>query len=345
MHFSFLNTPSEIISEIEKINASQIFVLCDENTYIHCFLPYFENCSFQTIVIASGESSKSIETFEMICNHLSVNYADKNTLLVNLGGGMVCDIGGFVASVYKRGIRFINIPTTLLAMADAAYGGKTALNLGSVKNIIGSFYPAEKIILSDFFLNTLAPKEYHSGFAEICKSMLLFAPEEWKQFSQNPSYPAVYQVKPFVKLALHCKQNIVEKDPFEKNERLSLNYGHSIGHAIEAVYNTKDFPLLHGEAIFWGMALENLLAFKLGLLQEDTMQSINQVLQTLYPLPTELVYIPEILEALKNDKKNDNDTIQMVLLSDIGKYLLKVPVALGLIQETLQNYARPKQSN
>ncbi|MCK9481914.1 MAG: 3-dehydroquinate synthase [Bacteroidia bacterium] len=338
----YFNSVPDIISFIKEYQASQIIFLCDFNTRIHCFEPYFTSLGFSLIGIPDGDMHKNMENVAYICEKLLMMQADRDTLLVNLGGGMICDIGGFVASVFKRGIRFVNIPTTTLAMADAAFGGKTAVNLGQVKNAIGTFKAAESVCICPDFIKTLPKREQKSGFAELVKMALLFDAGEWNllsQFSKIPA-PGSPELTEAIRFALQAKKKVVMQDLYEKDLRKSLNYGHSIGHAIEAVYNQSGEKMLHGEAVFWGMQLENLIGVRVGIMEETERQKIAAVLNVFHPLPESLQEVDAIMESLLNDKKNKSGKILMTLLEKPGKFILNAEVSPETVFEVLTNFNR-----
>ncbi len=336
----FFDSVSDLNLFIQKQYSSQIIFLCDSNTYQYCFLPYFNSNTYSVITIDPGDYNKNPQQLFFVCEELLKLHADRDALLINLGGGMVCDLGGMTASIFKRGIRFINIPTTTLAMADAALGGKTGINLGLVKNALGTFHHANSVCIATDFIKTLPQREHISGFAEIIKMLLLFDCKEWNKIAQHPAIPAADNplLSGYIKAALAAKGKIVQQDPLEKGIRKSLNYGHSIGHAIEAVYNEKSDTLLHGEAIFWGIQLENLVANQMGIMSSEWAVNINSTLSQIFPLPTQINKIDKIIESLRNDKKNKDEKIQMTLLKEPGLFVINVEVPLDIVKHTLKHF-------
>ncbi|MCO6495432.1 MAG: 3-dehydroquinate synthase [Bacteroidetes bacterium] len=336
----FLDSISDITSFVQKQASSQIVFLCDSNTYLHCYLPYFKELNHPVITIPNGDNHKNFEQFVYISESLLKLHADRDSLIINLGGGMICDLGGFVASVYKRGIRFINIPTTTLAMADAAYGGKTAINLGLVKNLLGTFQNAESICIATEFIKTLPKREQISGLAEIVKMMLLFDSDNWLEIALHPTLPDAKspELMRYIHSSLKAKDQVVSKDPNESGIRKSLNYGHSIGHAIEAVYNAEADILLHGEAIFWGMQLENLIAEHIGMMDKEDRIKINKILSQFHPLPNKIKDIDIVLESLHNDKKNKEGKFIMTLLKKPQEFILNAEVSFEVVSYILKNY-------
>lgn len=313
----------------------QLVFLCDSNTYTHCYLPYFNKIVKQVIVVSEGDIHKNFDALASVCEQLLKFKAHKKTLLLSLGGGLVSDLGGFAASIFKRGIPYVNIPTSLLAMCDAAFGGKTAINLSAVKNAVGSFYNPLHVWVCPLFLQSLPQNEWRSAWGEIMKMLLLFYPEVWTQKQWLTDLESKQHVQSYIRLALNAKQYVVKKDPVENNLRKVLNYGHSIGHAIEAVYNDNNIPMLHGNAIIWGMQLENMVAYKLGIMNEDVYTEINKILSTVLPLPDNLLYADEMSASLLQDKKNEHNTIRMSLLSKPGSFELDVHVPMSLVENVI----------
>ena len=237
----------ELHSFLATNKYTQVFILVDENTLEHC-LPLLPNFDYQIIKIESGERNKNIETCQKIWQNLLNNNADRKALLINLGGGVISDMGGFCASTYKRGIDFINIPTTLLAMVDATIGGKTGIDFGFQKNMIGLFSLAKTVLIDATFLKTLNYRQIKSGKAEMLKHGLIANEQHFTQIISS----AIPNLD-LIKASIAIKQEIVSTDPFEKGIRKSLNFGHTLGHALEAYYLANNLDILHGEAIAQGM--------------------------------------------------------------------------------------------
>lgn len=297
-------------------NGKQCLVLVDDNTHLHCLplLPFLKE--FPIVRIESGEIHKTLESAQIIWNKLIEIGADRNSYLINLGGGVITDLGGFAASLYKRGIKFINIPTTLLAMIDAAFGGKNGVDYQDIKNAIGTFSPAEMVLLSNAFLKTLPVQELQSGKAEMYKHLILNgdflrANLDLGKADYLPDLAEIQAMADF-------KLNIVAIDPLEKGERKLLNFGHSIGHAIESWYLKNDQAVLHGEAICLGMKLETALAASMGLLNDETANLIFNFLETLEIKALKVPSYDQILPFLIQDKKNQNQQIKMVLPTQKG---------------------------
>ncbi len=318
----FDNTLHEVKSFIDNSNYSKIFILTDRNTGEHC-LPVLhqhvpETLNYDIIEVDPGEENKNIDFCIGVWNMLLDFGADRNSLLINLGGGVVTDMGGFAASTFKRGIDFVQIPTTLLSQVDASVGGKTGIDLGAVKNIIGTFTQPKAVFISPEFLNTLDSRQLVSGFAEILKHGLIFDKKFFLELQTiSPENLAVEDIYHSVKI----KNKVVTADPQEKGLRKILNYGHTVGHAIESYSLTNDpNPLLHGEAIAVGMICEAYLSYKINGLSLDDLNHIVQVIRAKFPdYRFEKSIYPHVLEYMQNDKKNVGGKIGFALLSEIGK--------------------------
>ena len=245
--------------ELNKLVASKsyssIFILVDENTHEHCyskFIPKLETtCPIEIIEIESGEIHKNLDTCTGVWNVLTELNADRRSLVITLGGGVITDLGGFVASTYKRGIDFVNIPTTLLSMVDASVGGKTGVDLGVLKNQIGLFANPEMVLVDTDYLPTVTPREIRSGIAEIIKYGLTYDVSLYQTIKENPNL----NIADLIHRSIEIKNEVVLKDPKEQNLRKILNFGHTIGHAIESYFLESEFKenLTHGEAIAIGM--------------------------------------------------------------------------------------------
>ena len=315
-------------------NASQVFILTDENV-APLWLPEVEHwlaCENAIeIIIKAGEQHKNLQNVQRIWKTLMKHHADRNALIINLGGGTITDLGGFAASTYKRGIRFINIPTTLLAMVDAAIGGKTGIDFGGAKNQIGTFAEPEEVLVDPVFLKTLPRRELLSGMAEMLKYGYI-----------SDSKLLEINLENYQEYILRCgdiKREIVLKDPYEKGQRKMLNFGHTLGHAIESHCLTTDCPLLHGEAVALGMAGALWLSVKQCGLDEKVMHDYEKRLPMLLSeagITLSENDIEPIMAYLVHDKKNHGEKPQFVLLEAIGKPLWDMEVEPDLIKEALQ---------
>ena len=298
-------------SKLDISNYSQVAILVDENTKRDCLskLPQIENTLI--IEIKSGEEYKNISTCNFIWEQLTINNFDRNALLINLGGGVIGDIGGFCAATYKRGLEFIHIPTTLLAMVDASVGGKLGIDFKGFKNQIGLFNNPKAVLISSVFLETLAESELKSGFAEVVKHALISDNSLWLKL-KNTSFTDL-DWEDIIDTSIQIKNKIVLADPFEKGERKKLNFGHTFGHAIESYYLEKGTPISHGEAVFMGMILET----KISDLSESDKNEIKNYVLSNFALP----YTPKkssLHKFLINDKKNQDGKINFTLLNGIG---------------------------
>ena len=319
---------STIIAE-----ASQVFILTDENV-APFWLPevaHWLHCETATdIVIKPGEQHKNLQTIQRIWKTLMKHRADRNTLLINLGGGTITDLGGFAASTYKRGIMFINVPTTLLAMVDAAIGGKTGIDFGGAKNQIGTFAEAEEVLVDPVFLSTLPRREILSGMAEMLKYGFI---ADAKLLEIN-----IGNYQDFILRAGEIKREIVKQDPREEGIRKILNFGHTLGHAIESHCMTTNHPLLHGEAVSMGMCAALWLSVKHLRLDKKALLNIEKQLPILLS-EAEVVLSKEDIEPIMSylayDKKNKGKKPQFVLLEAVGKPVWDVEVELDAIEAAL----------
>jgi 3-dehydroquinate synthase len=306
-------------TSLVDISFSNLFVLIDENTQQHC-LPLIKSAlpnNYHLITIRPGEENKTLATCELIWQNLTDANADRHSLLINLGGGVICDMGGFCARTYKRGIRFWNIPTTLLSQVDASVGGKLGVDFGVFKNHIGLFSEPDLVLLDSIFFKTLPKSEIVSGFAEMVKHSLIrdesmfhelveldIADTDWLQW---------------VPRSVAIKRKVADEDPMETGIRKILNFGHTIGHAIESYYLPGENTLKHGEAIAMGMIAETHLSVKKGLLpKEDGELIINYLLAKFPKNAIDQNAIDAIAGLASQDKKNAEDKILAVLLTAIG---------------------------
>ena len=299
------------LSKLDISTYSKVAILVDQNTMRDCLfkLPQIENALI--IEIKSGEEYKNISTCNFIWEQLTINNFDRNALLINLGGGVIGDMGGFCATTYKRGLEFIHIPTTLLAMVDASVGGKLGIDFKGFKNQIGLFNNPKAVLISSEFLETLAESELKSGFAEVVKHALISDNSLWLKLKNTPFTDLDWE--DIIDTSIQIKNKIVLADPFEKGERKKLNFGHTFGHAIESYYLEKGTPISHGEAVFMGMILET----KISDLSESDKNEIKNYVLSNFALP----YTPKkssLHKFLINDKKNQHGKINFTLLNGIG---------------------------
>lgn len=308
---------------VRERNPSKIFILVDENTHTHClplFLANLETTApFEILEIEPGEEMKSIASATMLWEILLEYEADRNAVMINLGGGVITDLGGFVSSTFKRGIDFVHIPTTLLAMVDASIGGKTGIDLGIAKNMVGTFSSVKGVFIEPGFLKTLPDEELMSGFAEMLKHGLIADEKHWKSLV-SLSELNHEGLSPFILDSVQIKKSIVERDPKEKNERKLLNFGHTIGHAIESFHLQKGKPILHGFAVAMGMYWEAKLAYRAHILSAQDFSEVEDRLFRLYPfIAGSELSLDTLLPLMRLDKKNQSEKIGFIALEKIGK--------------------------
>ncbi|AVM49160.1 3-dehydroquinate synthase [Capnocytophaga sp. oral taxon 878] len=331
-------------SYLANTQPSKIFLLTDSNTNPNClpvFLPSLAtNVPIEIIEIEAGEPHKNIDTCTQVWYALSELGADRHSLLINIGGGVVTDLGGFVASTYMRGIPFINVPTSLLAMVDASVGGKTGVDLGSLKNLIGVINTPQGVIINTDYLMTLPANELRSGMAEMFKHGLINSASYWEKMCRLSEYDSEY-LSTLIYESVLIKNEIVIQDPTEKGLRKTLNYGHTLGHAIESycLQNPNRKRLIHGEAIAIGMVLASYLsATQLGFSLDDC----NKIKAVLGEYFTKEYFskeeITEICELMRFDKKNIGGNILFVLLEAIGKPKIDCIVPFEEIHKAFEYY-------
>lgn len=312
-----LNT---ILNDFEN---QKIFILVDENTMNHCLpvlipkVPLLQDA--EIIEIESGEENKTIDICYQIWRTLAEFEANRNSVLINLGGGVITDMGGFIASTYKRGISFVNIPTTLLSQIDASVGGKVGVDLGGLKNMVGVFNEPIAVLVEPDFLQTLNKRQLNSGLAEAYKHALIVDKEYWKSMKEV-DLNGLKDIDSLINTSVNIKNEIVLRDPKEKNDRKLLNFGHTIGHAVETFSLSNPPELLHGEAIAIGMVVEAILSISKTSFQETELEEVVSFFNQRYNLSVinESSY-KELLGLMKNDKKNESSEINFTLLEEIGK--------------------------
>ena len=338
-----LSDISSFWEHVQGLEYSSLFFLVDENTEKYC-LPILQkhnqqNLKFDLIKIQSGELNKNIITCQAIWEVLIKHHADRNSILVNLGGGVIGDMGGFCASTYMRGIRFIQIPTTLLSQVDASVGGKLGIDHQSLKNIIGLFKDPEMVFVDKSFLNTLSARQLKSGFAEIFKHALIKDNSHWEKLKSIKNIESVSTWEDILSTSINIKKEVVEKDPLESGYRKILNFGHTIGHAVESHFLERNDSYLHGEAIALGMICEAYLSHKKNKLNIDSLNQIGKVLLNHYPLNMiKSSDFKPILSILRKDKKNDSGRILFSLLSQIGQCDVNIECHTDDIEESLRYF-------
>lgn len=329
---------------LAKSNHSAVFVLVDTNTHNHCLSAFLEKLetskTIEVIEMEAGEEYKNIETCTGIWNALSELGADRKALMINLGGGVVTDLGGFVAGTFKRGIEFINVPTSLLSMVDASVGGKTGVDLGNLKNQIGVITQPEMVLIDTEYLSSLPANEMRSGLAEILKHGLIADKEYWDKATELQKL-TLEDLDELIAESVEIKTRVVKQDPTEQNIRKTLNFGHTLGHAIESYFlsHPKKEKLLHGEAIAIGMIMALFISTKLSNFPEDDLKQITvKILDLFQKVKITGKDFEKIIELLKFDKKNTHGRINFVLLKKIGKPVIDCEVPNDIILEALEYY-------
>lgn len=337
------NFISELLGAIGNQPAESIFILTDSNTRELC-LPRIKAhdklASAHVLTIGAGDSHKHLDTLASVWQFLCDNGATRKSLLINLGGGMVTDLGGFAASTFKRGMRYINIPTTLLGAVDAAVGGKTGINFNGLKNEVGVINSAEYVLIDTTFFQTLDHQNLVSGWAEILKHALIYNKEEWARvLAFDIEKFDLAELKPILADSISVKERIVEEDPSEQNIRKALNFGHTVGHAFESMSYEKGTPVLHGHAVAWGMICELYLSHKLlGFPKETLVQAVQLIKETYGSFFVSCKDYDRLFELMTHDKKNDTKEINFTLLGGIGDIRTNQHATQKMIFESLDFY-------
>ena len=337
-HIKIGNAEKFISQYISEHSFSKIGFLVDSNSADHCLKQIEQKFSFDfhVITISDGEENKNLSTCEKVWQELINLKFDRNSLLINVGGGVVCDLGGFVASTYMRGIDFINVPTTLLSQVDASVGGKLGVDFNNLKNLIGIFKEPSCVIIDTNFLKTLSEKELKSGFAEVIKHCLI---RDKKMFDKISKFMwSENNWDEIIKHSISIKSGVVKKDLKESGLRKILNFGHTIGHAIETTYLDKK-KLLHGEAIAIGMICEAFISNQHKKIDKDDLEIITKYILRVYDLP-KLDFFNTIIKNTYHDKKNISQNIRSSLLVGIGSCDYDITIEPDLINESLEYYNR-----
>jgi 3-dehydroquinate synthase len=331
-------------------NKNSIFLITDRNVARLCLDHFCKKIGIlrsRTWIIPAGETSKSMGVFRALLDWLIEQKADRSSVLIGLGGGVVGDLVGMAAATYMRGIHLVHIPTTLISQVDSSIGGKVGFNYHGYKNLIGTFYHAEKIIIAPSSLKTLPPREFKSGLAELIKMAICFDRALFNRITQNPAEMMSRQehvLLPLIRKAIQHKIKIVQSDERELRcgslSRKLLNFGHTIGHALESKSAFKKFN--HGEAVALGMAVETSISKQLGLIRNDHCQAILKGLHLFeFNLTFPKAWIPELLELVKRDKKNESAKISMALPLRIGRAEVVDDIPLKIIHTALTEFASP----
>lgn len=334
---------AELSAILENIASENIFIITDENTKEYCLPALLEIPKLsksKIITIKSGDSHKNIQTLTEVWQFLVDNGATRKSMIINLGGGMVTDLGGFAASTFKRGARYINIPTTILGAVDAAVGGKTGINFNGLKNEIGIINPAEVVLIDTSFFKSLNRENLLSGMAEILKHALIYSTQEWDKVKGfDIDQFDFIQLKDVLRDSIGVKEKIVEQDPNEQGIRKSLNFGHTVGHAFETFsYETKQ-PALHGYAVAWGMICELYLSHKIFNFPKDILlQAVALIKEAYGSFFISCKDYDRLFDLMTHDKKNDSKEINFTLLASIGDIKINQHVSQKDIFEALDFY-------
>ncbi|MDH8701494.1 3-dehydroquinate synthase [Dysgonomonadaceae bacterium PH5-43] len=325
---------------IREVSYDNLFVFCDENTHKHCF-PLIQHIpevyQAKQFTIPSGDENKKLKTLTKVWQFLSENGASRQSLILNLGGGMLTDLVGFAASTFKRGVRFINIPTTLLGAVDAAVGGKTGINFNGLKNEIGAFAPAIAVFIDAKFFVSLDPINLLSGYAEMLKHALLESDDELnKTLAFNLEDVDYDALNDLLFKSVLLKERIVTEDPQERGIRKALNLGHTFGHAFESLSYEKNRPLPHGYAVAWGIICELYLSYIRFGFDKGTLSKIIYFIKDNYgTCPIDCSDYDSLYELMRHDKKNEADTINFTLLRGVGEVEINQTASKSEIIEAL----------
>lgn len=317
------NLERDLVNAISECEHDRIFVLTDETTQQLCW-PKIKNFkalkNSAPIIIKATDTHKNLDTLSQVWQALSNGGATRHSLIINLGGGMVTDLGGFAASTFKRGIDFINIPTTLLAMVDASVGGKTGINFGGLKNEIGVFSDSRFVIINTQFLDTLDHDNICSGYAEMLKHGLISDEHTWAELvTFDLDTPDLSQLQRMVAESIKVKERIVESDPHEHGIRKALNLGHTMGHAFESFAMRRGTPILHGYAVAYGMIGELYMSARKTAFPTDRMhQTVRFIRENYGTINITCDDYPTLIELMHHDKKNTSGIINFTLLGNVG---------------------------
>ncbi|MDR2533787.1 MAG: 3-dehydroquinate synthase [Tannerellaceae bacterium] len=338
--------PSDLETHLSASDYDRLFVLTDANSSAYC-LPLISQVpqivASTRFTIASGDANKSLEQLADVWKFLSDNQATRRSILLNLGGGMITDLGGFAGATFKRGIRTINVPTTVMAAVDAAVGGKTGINFNGLKNEIGSFYPPEAVFIDSRFFATLDSDNFLSGYAEMIKHSLLDAPATLASILSFDPIASIDidSLNAMIASSVAIKERIVTIDPLEKGIRKALNLGHTVGHALESLSFADRRPMLHGRAVALGLVCELYISHKLCRFPVDVFHSVAGYIKERYsPYPLTCASYDALYELMTHDKKNpDSHSINFTLLAGIGEILTDQLASRPIIDETMDFYS------
>lgn len=347
----FTNDICQALEEFtSKISHDRLFILFDTETLHYClpvltpFLNKYDTehltNKVETIYIDHTDQAKNIESLTEVWQALSDRHATRHSLLINVGGGMITDLGGFAAATFKRGIKFINVATTLLGAVDAAVGGKTGVNLGSLKNEVGAFAPADAVLISTKFFETLDHVNLLSGYAEMLKHGLLSDKQHLNDLlDYDIRHWDTESLLPLLETSVNVKRSVVRQDPFEKGLRKALNLGHTFGHAFETWCMRKGHPVLHGYAVAWGIVCELIMSHQQVGFPSQTLYNLTNFIKENYgPLKFTCDDYPELYELMTHDKKNEGGEINFTLMKNVGDVALNHTANKEQINATLDIY-------
>lgn len=337
----FFNDWDQLSENINGKDYSKVICIVDDNTQQHC-LPILEqkiDRQVNVIIIKSGEKSKTIDTCTKIWQEMMHLGADRHSLVITLGGGVVGDMGGFCAATYMRGIAFVHVPTTLLSQVDSAVGGKLGVDLNTYKNMIGLFKNPDAVYIFPEYISSLPNREVFSGFAEMIKHALISDNDLWSELKTiNPLIHSDWSDDIYKSVLV--KHGITEEDPLEQSIRKKLNFGHTIGHAVESENLKNEYPLLHGEAIAIGMICECHISYQKGLLSQKILDEITQTILDLYARhPDAVKDIEDIISHTRHDKKNKSRKVRCTLLTTIGNAIIDQEITEDEMQKALIYYS------
>ena len=333
----------QLFNWIGKYTPGKVFLATEETVndlWVSKYDDFFISNGIKKVVIPAGENNKKIESVAKIWEFLSANGSDRKSLLINIGGGMLTDLAGFAATTFKRGIDFLNIPTTLLSQVDASVGGKTGINFSGFKNEIGTFKEPVAVIINTDFLKTIDKENFISGFAEMIKHGLIYNSEHLKELEEfdleNIDYDHLQEI---IRHSVNVKEYFVANDPTENNIRKALNFGHTIGHAFESYAMQQNRPIQHGHAVAYGMIAELFLSVKKCNFPLSDLQNLTNWLIKLYgKFEISENDFDSLFELMTHDKKNESGRINFTLLSEIGKIEINQNCERELIYESLIHY-------
>lgn len=333
----------ELFTWIEKYTKGKVFLATEETVDSIWGVKYedfFKSNGIKKVVIQAGENNKKIESVAKIWEFLSKNGGNRKSLLINIGGGMLTDLAGFAATTFKRGVDFLNVPTTLLSQVDASVGGKTGINFAGFKNEIGTFKEPVAVIINTDFLKTIDKENFISGFAEMIKHGLIYSPEhlaELEKFDlENIDYDHLQKI---IRDSVNIKEYFVANDPTENNIRKALNFGHTIGHAFESYAMKQNRPIQHGHAVAYGMIAELFLSVKKCSFPQNDFENLTNWLINLYgKFEISALDFDALFELMTHDKKNEAGRINFTLLFEIGKIEINQNCERELIYESLVHY-------